>query len=149
VAVPQGIVDAFRAQWPRLLIVVHGDADRPVPSLYEYCEPEGLLFAFYYASNEVLKERSAAPLADLDKCYHWYGQREPQVQRFKVLEDYQAETWSRPRRISAKTEVNRYGTNRRCVVTNLSGHKQGIYHVFYVQRGGGRMARRSGVKSFG
>jgi hypothetical protein len=136
VAVLQAIVDAFRAQWPQVLIVVRGDAGLAVPALYEYCEGEGLLYAFGYASNEVLKERSAPLLADLQEYYHWYGQREPHVQRFEVFEDYQAESWSRPRRIIAKIEVNRFGSNRRFVVTNLSGHPQGIYHGFYVQRGG-------------
>jgi hypothetical protein len=67
--------------------------------------------------------------------YHWYQHREPHVQRFEVIEDYQADTWSRPRRIVVKVEINRLGTNQRFVVTNLSGHPQGIYHGFYVQRG--------------
>src|SRR5438128_12096395 len=57
------------------------------------------------------------------------------VQRFEVIEDYQAESWSRPRRIVAKIEIHRHGVNRRFVVTNLSGLGQGIYRGFYVQRG--------------
>jgi hypothetical protein len=57
------------------------------------------------------------------------------VQRFEVIEDYQAEGWSRPRRIVAKLELNRHGVNHRFTVTNLSGHGHGIYHGFYVQRG--------------
>jgi hypothetical protein len=93
------------------------------------------LYAFGYGSNSVLKERTDAALSDLETYYAFYGQREPAVQRFEVLEDYQAETWSRPRRIVAKIEINRHGSNRRFVVTNLSGHGQGIYHGFYVQRG--------------
>ena len=52
-----------------------------------------------------------------------------------MIEDYQGEGWSRPRRIVAKLEINRHGVNRRFVVTNLSGHGQGIYHGVYVQRG--------------
>jgi hypothetical protein len=67
--------------------------------------------------------------------YHWYQHRESEVQRFEVIEDYQAESWLRPRRIVAKIEINRFGSNRRFVVTNLSGHAQGIYQGFYVQRG--------------
>jgi hypothetical protein len=35
----------------------------------------------------------------------------------------------------AKIEINRHGLNRRFVVTNLSGHGQGIDRGFYVQRG--------------
>jgi hypothetical protein len=71
------------------------------------------LYAFGYGSNDILKARTEPLLADLEEYYHWYGRREPEVQRFSVFEDYQAETWSRPRRIVAKIEINRLGTNRR------------------------------------
>lgn len=104
--------------------------------MYEFCEQEGLLYAFGYGSNDVLQERSETWLADLQTYYDFYQHREPHVQRFESIEDYQAGTWSRPRRIIVKLEINRLGTNRRFVVTNLSGHPQGIYHGFYVQRGG-------------
>jgi hypothetical protein len=131
----QVIVGRLRAAWPHVVIVVRGDTGLAVPALYEYCEAEGLLYAFGYGSNDVLKARTEGALADLEEYYHWYHHREPEVQRFEVIEDYQAASWSRPRRIVAKIEINRHGTNRRFVVTNLSGHPQGIYHGFYVQRG--------------
>jgi hypothetical protein len=129
------IVAAVRAAWPDVLILLRGDTGLAVPDIYEFCEAEGLLYAFGYSSNAVLKERTAAALSDLETYYAFYQHREPEVQRFEVLEDYQAESWSRPRRIVAKIEINRHGVNRRFVVTNLSGHGQGIYHGFYVQRG--------------
>jgi Transposase DDE domain group 1 len=129
------IVQALRAAWPDVTIVVRGDSGLATPEVYEFCEAEGLLYAFGYSSNNVLKERTEAALGDLQTYYAFYPPREPAVQRFEVLEDYQAESWSRPRRIVAKIEINRHGTNRRFVVTNLSGDGQGIYHGFYVQRG--------------
>jgi Transposase DDE domain group 1 len=129
------IVQALRAAWPDVTILVRGDNGMAVPDLYEYCEAEGLLYAFGYATNEVLKARTDPLLADLEQYYHWYGYREPAVQRFEVIEDYQAGSWSRPRRIIAKIEINRHGSNRRYVVTNMSGDARGIYHGFYVQRG--------------
>jgi hypothetical protein len=129
------IVSALRAAWPDVTILVRGDTGLAVPELYEYCETEGLLYALGYASNEVLKKRTAQALSDLESYYAFYQHCEPEVQRFEVLEDYQAESWSRPRRIVAKIEINRHGTNRRFTVTNLSGQGQGIYHGFYVQRG--------------
>jgi hypothetical protein len=135
VATLHTIVTQLRAAWPNVLILVRGDSGFAIPALYEYCEDAGLLYAFGYASNEVLKERTASWLSDLETYYHWYQHREPHVQRFDVLEDYQADSWGRPRRIIVKLEINRQGTNRRFVVTNLSGHPQGIYHGFYVQRG--------------
>jgi hypothetical protein len=130
------IVAQLRAAWPAVVILVRGDSGLAVPAMYEFCEREGLLYAFGYASNNVLQERSATWLADLQTYYNFYQHREPHVQRFESIEDYQAGGWSRPRRIIVKLEINRLGTNRRFVVTNLSGHSQGIYHGFYVQRGG-------------
>src|SRR5262249_47201764 len=129
------IADAVRAAWPEVLIVVRGDTGLAVPEVYEFCEAEGLLYAFGDASNEVLKDRTAPALADLETYYAFYQHREPEVQRFEVLEDYQAASWSRPRRIVAKIEINRHGSNRRFVVTNLSGRGQGVYQGFYVRRG--------------
>jgi hypothetical protein len=131
----RSIVAALRAAWPEVLIVVRGDTGMAVPEVYELCEAEGLLYVFGYGSNEVLKRRTAAALSDLETYYACYQHREPEVQRFEVIEDYQAEGWSRPRRIVAKLEINCHGVNRRFVVTNLSGDGQGIYHGVYVQRG--------------
>jgi Transposase DDE domain group 1 len=131
----RNIVERLRAAWPHVLILVRGDNGLAVPDLYEYCEAQGLFYAFGYASNDVLSARTDPGLHDLQEYYHWYGRREPEVQRFEAFEDYQAGSWSRPRRIVAKIEINRFGSNRRYVVTNLSGHPQGIYHGFYVQRG--------------
>jgi Transposase DDE domain group 1 len=135
VATLQAIVRALRAAWPDVVILVRGDTGLATPDVYEYCEADGLLYAFGYASNAVLKDRTAQVLADLETYYAFYGRREPEVQRFEVIEDYQAESWSRSRRIVAKIEINRHGSNRRFVVTNLSGQGQGIYQGFYIQRG--------------
>jgi DDE family transposase len=131
----QTIVTQLRAAWPSVLILVRGDAGLAVPAMYDYCEQEGLLYAFGYSTNDTLLERSDNWLADLQTYYNYYQHREPHVQRFESIEDYQAGTWTRPRRIIVKLEINRLGTNRRFVVTNLSGHPRGIYHGFYVKRG--------------
>lgn len=129
------IVRHLRAAWPDVVILVRGDTGLAVPAMYEYCEREGLLYALGYGNNAVLKQRTDGWMHDLETYYGYYRHREPHVQRFETIEDYQADSWSRPRRIIAKLEINRMGTNRRFVVTNLSGHPQGIYHGFYVQRG--------------
>lgn len=57
------------------------------------------------------------------------------MQRFEVIEDYQAGGWSRPRRIVVKVECTPQGSQRRFLVTNLSGHPGGLYRGFYVERG--------------
>jgi hypothetical protein len=129
------MVTHLRAAWPEVRIAVRGDNGLAVPEMYEYCEQEGLLYAFGFATNDVLKERTDSWLADLETYYHWYQHREPHVQRFEVLEDYQAGTWSQPRRIVVKLEVNRHGSNRRFVVTNRPEPPRATYQDFYVQRG--------------
>ncbi|MGH3784604.1 MAG: IS1380 family transposase [Pseudonocardiaceae bacterium] len=131
----QSMVASLRTAWPEVLIIVRGDCGLASPEMYEYCEENGLLYAFGYSGNSVLLDRTAHTLADLETYYAFYGRTEPAVQRFEVLEDYRAESWSRPRRIVAKVEINRHGTNRRFVVTNLSGDPRGLYEGFYVQRG--------------
>jgi hypothetical protein len=131
----RSIVTALRMAWPNVLILLRGDSGLAVPDIYEFCEAEGLLYTIGYSCNDVLKKRTATALSDLETYYAFYRHREPEVQRFEVIDDYQAETWSRPRRIVAKIEINRHGVNRRFVVTNMSGHAQGIYRGFYVQRG--------------
>jgi hypothetical protein len=129
------IVTRLRAAWPHVRIQVRGDTGFAVPAMYEYCEREGLLYAFGFASNDVLEARTDPWLADLETYYHWYRHREPHVQRFESFADYQAGSWPRPRRIVVKLEINRLGTNRRFVVTNLAGPPHEIYRAFYVQRG--------------
>jgi Transposase DDE domain group 1 len=94
-----------------------------------------LLYALGYSSNDVLKEGTAAAVSDLECSYHFYRHRQEHVQRLEVIEDDQAPSWSRPRRIVAKIEIHRHGVNRRFVVTHLCGDGPGIYHGFYVQRG--------------
>ena len=69
----QRIVTHLRQCWPHVTILVRGDNGLAVPEMYEYCEREGLLYAFGYASNDVLEERTDAALADLETYYHWYS----------------------------------------------------------------------------
>jgi DDE family transposase len=135
VDVLRDLVQALRAAWPDVLVLVRGDSGVATPEVYEFCEAEGLLYALGFTSNEVLKRRVASAVTDLETYYAFYGRVEPAVQRFEEIADYRADGWSRSRRIVAKVEINRHGINRRFVVTNLSGSGQGIYHGFYVQRG--------------
>jgi hypothetical protein len=135
VEIVQEIVTRLRAHFPNVTIFVRGDCGVASPEMYEFCEAEGLLYAFGYASNEVLKRRVAeAELEHEAKLLWWITRRPSQV--FGSFEDYQAGTWSRPRRVIAKAEITEAGgLNTRFVVSNLSGHPAGIYHGFYVQRG--------------
>jgi hypothetical protein len=130
-----GIVTALRQAWPDVLILVRGDSGMAGPAMYDFCESQGLLYAFGYASNAVLQRRTEQALWELELYYRFYSHREAHVQRFETIEDYQADSWSRPRRVICKVECTPQGSQRRFVVTNLSGHPRGIYRGFYVERG--------------
>jgi hypothetical protein len=135
VEVVSEIVERLRAHWPDVTIFVRGDCGVASPEMYEFCESQGLLYAFGYASNEVLKRRVAEQELEHEAKLLWWLTRRP-AQVFGSFDDYQAGSWSRARRVIAKAEITATGgLNTRFVVTNLSGHAAGIYHGFYVQRG--------------
>jgi len=127
------IVPAMRAAWPDVEIVVRGDAGYGVPELYEHIEKNSLKFVIGYTSNAVLKRRTEL-LSNYTQA-HAELHGEPCC-RFTQFDDYQAESWSHPRRIIAKCEVTAQGgPNRRFVVTNLTDRPDAVYHGLYVKRG--------------
>lgn len=129
----QGIVPALRAAWPDVEIVVRGDAGYGVPQLYEYLEKNGFKYVIGYTSNAVLKRRTELLWNYVQMHAKVY---EEPCCRFAQFADYQAESWSRPRRIIAKCEVTEQGgPNRRFVVTNLEDRPATVYHGLYVKRG--------------
>jgi Transposase DDE domain group 1 len=135
VEILDGIVAALRAAWPGVRIQVRSDNGLAVPGVYDYCEANGLPYAFGYATNPVLQRATAQALADLELYHRCYRHREPVAQRFESLEDYQADGWPHPRRIVAKIEVTPQGSQRRFVVTNHTEPPAEVYRDFYVQRG--------------
>jgi hypothetical protein len=135
VEVLRPIVRALRAAWPGVRIVLRADNGLAVPAVYAFCEEEGLEYVLGYATNAVLQRATASALADVELYYAFYGRRDPHVQRFEEIRDYQAEGWPQPRRVIAKVERTPQGSQRRFVVTNRAGTPAAIYRDFYVQRG--------------
>jgi hypothetical protein len=135
VEVLRPIVQALRAAWPGVRVVLRADNGLAVPAVYDYCEEDGLEYVLGYATNTVLQRATEQALADLELYHCFYGHREPHVQRFEEVRDYQAGSWPHPRRVVAKVEVNPQGSQRRFVVSNRAGTPEEIYRGFYVQRG--------------
>jgi hypothetical protein len=129
------LVARLRAAWPGVSILVRADNGLGVPEVYDFCENQGLAYVIGYATNPVLERATAQALADVAVYYRCYGDRDPQVQRFETVRDYQAGTWPHPRRIVAKVEINPQGSQRRFVVTNLTAGPEVVYRQVYVQRG--------------
>lgn len=130
-----GLVERLRQAWPGLDVRVRGDCAYSVPALLDYCDEAKLGYAFGYAQNAVLERRSAHWLAEVELVHRHYGYREPHMQRYEQITDYQAQSWPRPRRVVVKVEVTPVGSQRRFVVTNLQEPERQLYRDFYVQRG--------------
>lgn len=131
----RSVVQKLRAAWPGVVIKLRADSGLAVPAVYDFCEQEHLLYAIGYATNAVLERAVACATADVELYYRCCGRRDPFVQRFEQIKDYQADTWPHPRRVVAKVERTPQGSQRRFVVTNLPEHAEDVYKGFYVQRG--------------
>jgi len=129
------LVARLRAAWPGVTILVRADNGLGVPAVYAFCEAEGLDYVIGYATNAVLERATAQALDDLQLYHRCYGRRDPHLQRFEEVRDYQAGSWPYPRRVIAKVEVTPQGSQRRFVVTNRVGPPEVIYRGMYVQRG--------------
>jgi len=135
VEVLRTLVQKLRAAWPQVVLLVRGDSGLAVPAVYDYCEQEKLLYALGYPANAVLERCVAQASADVETYYRCYGQRDPLVQRFEEVKDYQAGSWPHPRRVVAKIERTPAGSQRRFVVTNLTAKPDEVYKDVYIQRG--------------
>jgi hypothetical protein len=135
VAIRGGIVTALRDAGPGVRIAIRSDNGLAVPGLYDYCEANGLPYAFGYAAHAVLQRATEQALTDVELYHRCYRHREPVVQRFESIDTYQADGWPHPRRIVAKIEVTPQGSQRRFVVTNRTEAPAALYRDFYVQRG--------------
>jgi hypothetical protein len=129
------LVGRLRQAGPGLDIRVRGDNGLAVPAMLDYCEEANLGYALGYATNAVLERRSEHWLAEVELVHSFYGYREPHMQRFEHINDYQAGSWPGPRRVVVKVEVMPAGSQRRYVVTNLPEPPGQLYQDFYVQRG--------------
>lgn len=127
VAVVRAIVTRLRPAWPDVVSRVRGDTGWAVPRLYDDREEAGLTYAPGVSGKAVPHRATATALADPQLYYAFHGSREPHVQRFENMRDYQADGWRQPRRIVAKVESNPQGRQRRYVVTNLDQPADAVY----------------------
>jgi hypothetical protein len=129
------LVERLKRAWPNVKVLARGDNGLAVPAMFDYCDEAKLGYAFGYASNAVLQRASEQWLKEVELVHNFYGYRDPHMQRFEQIKDYQAGSWPHPRRVVVKIEVTPQGSQRRFVVTNLAEPEKQVYQDFYVQRG--------------
>jgi hypothetical protein len=130
-AVLKRLIKKLKKAYPGALILFRADAGFAVPALYRYLERQEIRYVIGFITNNRVLAQAAALLSRAQRQYQETGEK----QRLFTSFSYQADSWTRPRRIIAKVEYGHLGSNQRFVVTNLSRNPQFVYDDIYVLRG--------------
>ncbi len=127
------LVTRRRRAWPDTLLILRGDSHFAYPEVMQWVEAQpGLHYVTGLTSNAVLKARAREAVEQATRAYARWGR---QGTRFHSTH-YQAQTWSRPRRVVIKVEVSEQGVNTRFVVTDMEQARTNVlYQKIYCARG--------------
>lgn len=125
------LVRRLRQVWPQVRIVLRADSGFCRWRMLRWCDRHAVYYIVGLAKNKRLNEM-AAPLIDkARKRCDTTGRK----QRFFGNLRYAAQSWDRQRRVIARIEHTRQGSNPRYVVTNLPGNASKLYERIYCARG--------------
>jgi len=126
------VVRAIRTHWLRVEIVVRGDSHYARPEAMAWLERNRVGYMFGLTGKRVLLHR----VADLveDTAVRRAEDSADKVRRFGDFR-YAAKTWTVERRVIARIEATRQGSDTRFIVTNLTGTPRWLYEVLYCGRG--------------
>ena len=127
------LVDALRAEWPGMEVVLRGDCGFCRPRILRWCEKANVGYVLGLPSNSRLAAL-AAPVAGAAAALH---RLDGAKQRLFDSFMYAAGTWPRERQVAVKAEHTDLGANTRFIVTNLdmADDPQGLYDRMYCERG--------------
>jgi hypothetical protein len=126
------VVQAIRARWPRVEILIRGDSHYARPEAMTWCERNRVGYVFGLAGNQVLLGKVAA-LAEDAAVSRVQGEND-KVRRFGEFR-YAAKSWKVARRVIGRVEASPQGSDSRFIVTNLAGTPRWLYESVYCQRG--------------
>ena len=132
VAMLRPLVRRLRGRFPKRPISLRADAGFCHPDVFDYAEYAGVDYAIGFGRNEKLTNQ-IMPLCEKAELAWECGDGERRV-RFYTSFRYQARRWKQARRVVAKVERTREGTNVRYLVTNRRGRAEEIFN-WYEQRG--------------
>jgi hypothetical protein len=130
-AVLKRLIKKLKRAYPEALILFRADAGFAIPALYRYLERQDIRYVIGFITNNRVLAQAAPLLLKAQRQYQETGEKSRLFTSFS----YQADSWTRPRRIIAKVEYTQKGSNQRFVVTNLSRSPQFVYDDIYVLRG--------------
>jgi hypothetical protein len=142
----QAVTKRLRRHWPHTRIVWRGDSHYGRAEAMEWAESSGEDYIFGLGGNTVLDARVAETADNLR--FHHAARNEAKL-RTHTSFMYQANSWTRPRKVVARLECSlqpdtvgeitstgmRQEVDIRYVVTSLKGSAQHLYEAVYCQRG--------------
>jgi hypothetical protein len=131
VLVLRRLVRRLRRAWSNVAIELRSDSGCAIPRLYAWCEAHAITYTIGLIPNPRLEAWAAPLLADAQAQS---AAHDGVKVRLADEADYQAGSWSAPRRVVFKAEVLAKGPNTRFVVTSRPDPPLDLYD-FYVDRG--------------
>jgi hypothetical protein len=131
----QRIVTQIRKKWRRVHIVVRGDSGFCRDAIMTWCERQGIDYVFGLAKNVRLLKQIQDELKQAETESVRTGEM---ARLFKNLRYQTVDSWSRMRRVVAKAEHLKKGSNPRFVVTSLPAKlfpAEVLYETLYCARG--------------
>ncbi|MEK7824820.1 MAG: IS1380 family transposase [Nitrospirota bacterium] len=129
------IVAHLRTKWPNTILVFRGDSHFTYPEVMEWIDAqENVMFVTGLSSNSRLQKEVKSLEERAIRAYEECS-RKIKITLFHSFH-YQADSWSKPRRVIAKVEVSEKGKNVRFVVTDMENAKATVlYKHIYCARG--------------
>jgi len=133
----------IRTHWPKTRLIWRGDSHYGREEAMEWLENNGGDYIFGFPGNSVL-DALIAETADYLRIAHACGSKDKL--RCYTSVEYQARSWSHPRRVIARLEVSlqpdrnepgymRQEIDIRYAVTSLAGDPRRLYEDVYCKRG--------------
>lgn len=112
-------------------VSLRADAGFAVPEMYDLCETLDIRYTIGQNSHATYKQQAEELLSEARRLYQETGQKVRLFTEFR----YQAQTWSRERRVICKVEIMPEGENVRFVLTNIEDLTPEEVYDFYTGRG--------------
>ena len=127
------LIEAVRATWPRVQIMLRADSHYCTPEVPRFCRAQRLDYTLGVATSTTLRKHVTTLEVSTQARADASGREK--VRRFKEFYDG-AQSWDRVERIIARVEAGPQGVDTRFIVTSLqAGKPRTIYENIYCARG--------------
>jgi hypothetical protein len=126
------VIRRIHHNWPRTVITVRGDGHYGTPEVMDLLEQHGCFYIFGLPGNNRLKMLSHPWSEDVAVRRVLSGK--DKVRRFFQIR-YGAKSWSKERKVIARVEATKLGSDTRFIITNMAGRGKHLYEKVYCARG--------------